>query len=114
MKFAIEKKTLANRNYRNVIYTNEVMQMVLMSLEENEDIPFETHDGSQFIRVEKGVASVILNKKRYTLRDGDSIIIDPGTRHYVKNIGNDVLKLYSIYTPPEHPKGTVHRRQPLD
>ncbi len=113
MKFALEKKTIANKKYRQVIYTNTQMQLVLMSLEPGEDIPSETHEVSQFIRVESGIAAVVLNKKRYNLHDGDSIIIDSGIPHYIRNIGKKTLKLYTIYSPPEHPKGAVDRRQPL-
>lgn len=109
-KTNIEKETLENENYRKVLHTAKQMQLVVMSLKTGEDIPLETHhDIDQFIRVEKGKALVKVDGKEFKLEDDDIIIIPAGSEHYVKNTGNDDLKLYSIYTPPEHPKGTMHK-----
>jgi mannose-6-phosphate isomerase-like protein (cupin superfamily) len=86
------------------------MQLVLMSLKPDEDIPEETHaNTTQFIRVEEGTASVIVNDRKNKLLPGDSIIIPPGTKHYVKNISESDLKLYTIYSPPEHKEGLTQK-----
>lgn len=110
----IEHDTLNNDYYRKVLYTNKNFQLVLMSLEPDEDIPKEKHTHTtQFIRVEKGQGIAQVGKKIYALRDGVSITIPPGKFHYVKNTGDTPLKLYSIYTPPEHPKKRLDKRQPV-
>lgn len=112
-KINIEKATLENKNYRKVITTTKQMQLVLMSLEKGEDIPKEKHnDITQFIRVESGKGTVSIGRKTYRMGDGDSIIIPAGKWHYIKNMGNKPFKLYTIYTPPEHPKNTVQKRKP--
>jgi mannose-6-phosphate isomerase-like protein (cupin superfamily) len=111
--FAIdmEDATKKNANYREVIYTDENIQIVLMGLVGGEDIPFEIHDGTQFIRVESGCGLAIVNGKEYILRDGDSITIPPRHEHYVKNDSEEILQLYSIYSPPEHPPDTLQEKQ---
>ncbi len=106
----IEKETLENDFYRNVIYTNDQIQLVLMTLYPGEDIPLEQHEGTQFIRIERGQCLIRIGLKNYNLGDGMIAIIPPHTRHYVKNTGNDLLKLYSIYSPPEHEEGLVEER----
>lgn len=115
----IETHTKKNRSYRRVIYTGPKnqkgrMQLVLMALAPGEDIPLETHKTiSQFIRVEAGRGYALVGRKRYTLRDGISIIIPPGRPHYIKNTSKrHFLKLYSIYTPPEHSASRHNKRQP--
>lgn len=109
----IESATLQNTWYRKELFTvSGSMQVVVMSLAPGEDIPLEVHKGSQFIRVEsgKGVAKTA-NTKSY-LKDGSSVVIHPGTAHYVKNTSNTHhLKLYAIYCPPEHAVGTRQKRQ---
>ena len=106
----IEEETLNNEFYRKVLYTGEHMQLVVMTLQPGEDIPTEVHDGiDQFIRVEEGDALVRVDGEETNLSDDDVVIIPSGTEHYVKNTGEGPLKLYSIYTPPEHPDGTVHK-----
>ena len=108
-KTNIEKETLENENYRKVLYTGAKMQLVVMTLKPGEDIPSEVHDEiDQFIRVEEGSAYVKVGEDEFKLEDDDIIIIPAGTEHYVKNTGEGALKLYSIYTPPEHEDGTVH------
>lgn len=106
----IERLTLNNNYYRKVLYTTTNMQLVLMSLKPEEEIGFEIHPTtSQFIRVEEGCATAIIEGKRYYLKPNDSIIIPPGASHNVINRGDIELKLYTIYTPPEHPVGTKIR-----
>ncbi|MEM4271742.1 MAG: cupin domain-containing protein [Candidatus Pacearchaeota archaeon] len=112
-KSNIEKETLKNKNYRKVLHTGKNIQLVVMSLKSNEDIPFEVHKNhDQFIRVESGTAKAIAEGKKYLLKDGDVIIIPAGVRHYVCNFSKiKPLKLYTLYAPPEHPSGTVHKTQ---
>jgi mannose-6-phosphate isomerase-like protein (cupin superfamily) len=81
------------------------MQLVLMSLSPGEEIGMEIHPHtSQFIRVESGMARVYIGRKMYILRDGDAVIIPPRKKHKIINNGHEDLKLYTIYSPPEHPK----------
>jgi len=110
-KTNIEEETLSNENYRKVLHTAEHMQLVVMSLKPEEDIPKEIHEEhDQFIRVEKGEAYVKIEDEEFNLSDDDIVIIPAGTNHYVKNTSKtDDLKLYTIYTPAEHPDGTVHK-----
>jgi len=110
-KVNIENETLKNNNYRNVINTTPQMQLVLMNLLPREDIGFEVHKKTtQFIRVEKGSGVAFIgpdgSERVFVLKDGDSITIYPNTRHNIK-AGKDGLKLYTIYSPPEHKDKTV-------
>lgn len=112
----IEKATLENNNYRKVLKTTNNQQLVLMSLIPGEDIPKEIHqDIDQFIRVEAGTGKVIIGKNQNVeseVKDGTSVTIRGGTWHRIVNTGTDSLKLYSIYSPPEHPAGLIQYRQP--
>lgn len=113
MAHRLEKGTLDNQNYRYVVYTSEQMQLVLMSLKPGEDIPREIHPvTTQFIKVEKGKARVEIEDKIYKLESGDSIMIPSNKHHYVVNIGDDDLKLYTLYSPPEHPRDRVDITKP--
>lgn len=101
----IEKQTLKNKYYRRVIFTTKNMQLVLMSIPSGTDIGREKHKkNSQFIRVESGKGVVIIGRKIHRLRDGDAVIIPPNRYHNIINTGKKPLQLYTIYTPPEHPK----------
>lgn len=106
----IEKDTVENENYRKVLYTGK-MQLVLMSLKPGEDIPAEVHnDIDQFFRIEQGEAYIKVDGEEFNLKDDDIIIIPAGTEHYVKNSSPDKdLKVYTIYTPPEHAPETLHK-----
>ena len=105
----LEKATLENNNYRKVLYTSKRSQLVLMTIQPGDDIGLETHaEHDQFIRVEAGTAKAILGGEEQTLVDGTAVVIPAGIEHNVVNIGTDELKLYSLYTPPEHPDGTIH------
>lgn len=108
----IEPMTIDNEDYRRVMFTGKYIQTVLMSLLPGEDIPEETHDGDQFIRIEEGYAFIMLNGETFNIKSGQSIDIPAGTKHYIKNIGNSSLKLYTNYSPPEHSDGLVQNRQP--
>lgn len=105
----IEELTLANNNFRQVLYTAQHCQLVLMSLRPGEEIGLEVHeDGDQFFRFEKGAGKVVINDTEYVVGDGDSIIVPAGAQHNVINTStSDDLKLYTIYAPPHHQDGIL-------
>jgi len=105
----IEKDTLENENFRKVLYTGNNMQLVLMSLKPGEDIGDEIHGVDQFFRFEKGEGEAIINGHKYPVTDGSSVVIPSGSKHNIKNTGEEDLKLYSIYSPPHHADGVVHK-----
>lgn len=107
----IEMDTLENEDFRRVLFTGPNTQLVLMTLAPGEDIGLETHDGTdQFIRVEAGTGMVLLDGEESDLEDGFSVVIPAGVEHNVVNTSDDEpLRLYTLYSPPEHPDGTVHR-----
>jgi mannose-6-phosphate isomerase-like protein (cupin superfamily) len=106
----IESDTLTNEDYRRVLFTGPNTQLVLMTLRPGDEIGLETHTGhDQFIRVEAGTGYVQLNDERHELRDGSAVVIPSGTEHNVVNTSRtDALRLYTLYSPPEHRDGTVH------
>lgn len=104
----IEQETLQNTDYRRVLYTAHHSQLVLMCIKPGEEIGEEVHELDQFIRFEAGEARVILDGVEHRLMADDAVVIPQGTRHNVINVGSTDLKLYSIYSPPEHKDGTVH------
>ncbi|MCD6031550.1 MAG: cupin protein [Thermomicrobiales bacterium] len=107
----IETKTLENDNFREVLYTAPHSQLVVMTLQVGEEIGQETHDDrDQFIRVESGQGEAILDGERHALSDGSAVVIPAGTEHNVVNTSpSEPLRLYTIYSPPEHPDGTINR-----
>jgi mannose-6-phosphate isomerase-like protein (cupin superfamily) len=106
----IEQDTIANDDFRRVLFTGPNTQLVLMTLQPGEEIGLETHDEhDQFIRVEAGTGIVLLDGKESALEDGSAVVIPAGTEHNVVNTsGRASLRLYTLYSPPEHPDGTVH------
>lgn len=109
----IEEETLNNTNFRKVLYTGPNSQLVVMSLKPGEDIGLETHQGhDQFIRIDQGEARFIVGDETLEGGDGYAIVVPSGAKHNVINIGSTDLKLYTIYSPPEHPDGTVHKTKP--
>ena len=106
----IEELTLANNNFRQVLYTAPHSQLVLMSLLPNEEIGMEAHGNvDQFFRFEKGSGKVILEGEETIIGDGDVVIAPAGTNHNVINTSTtEPLKLYTVYSPANHPDGTVH------
>lgn len=108
-KSNIEKDTLGNNNFRNVLYTGKQIQLVLMSLKPGEDIGEETHIGhDQFFRFEKGEGKCIIDGHEYAVKEGDGIIVPAGAKHNVINTSHNMeLKMYTIYGPPNHLDGTV-------
>lgn len=106
----IEEATLKNSLYRQVLFTAKNSQLVLMSLKPGEEIGEEVHELDQFLRFEAGDGTVILDGQDHAVRDGFAVVIPAGTRHNVINTSESAdLKLYSLYSPPEHKVGTVHR-----
>lgn len=105
----IEKLSLENDNFRKVLYTDKNSQLVLMSLLAGEEIGEEVHDVDQFLRVEKGTGKAILNDIPHDLADGSVIIVPTGTKHNVINTSLDSMKLYTLYMPPHHRDGVVHK-----
>lgn len=109
----IEEETLKNIFYRRVIHTGKFIQLVLMSIFPGRDIAVETHTGDQFIRIEKGTGIVVLDGVQYEIYDGVSINIPAGIEHYFKNTANEDMKLYSIYSLPEHSPTKVQIMDPI-
>lgn len=112
----IEKATLQNTNYRTTLWTGDNLQVTLMSINPGEDIGLEIHpDVDQFIRIEEGRGIVRIGDRKdkvdyqRKVYDNIAIMIPAGKWHNIINTGNIPLKLYSIYAPPEHPHGTIHK-----
>ncbi len=105
----IEKLSLENDNFRKVLYTDKNSQLVLMSLLRGEDIGEEVHDVDQFLRVEQGTGKAILSDISHDLSDGSVIIVPAGTKHNLINTGTGSMKLYTLYMPPHHRDGVVHK-----
>jgi len=105
----IEKGTLENDNFRQVLYTAKHSQLVLMSLKPREEIGMEVHsDNDQFFRFEKGVGKVIIDGNEYEVKDGFAVIVPAGAQHNVINTSEtEALKLYTIYSPAHHKDSIV-------
>ena len=106
----IEKETQGNEDFRRVLYTAKNSQLVLMSLMPGEEIGAEVHTLDQFIRIETGEGLAVLDWVPHQLADGSAGVIPAGTEHNIINISkNYFLKLYTIYSPPEHRDGVIHQ-----
>ena len=108
----IEKLTLENAYFRQVLFTGKHAQLVLMCLGPGEEIGDEVHPNvDQFFRIEQGEAKFVFDeRKESAVRDGDAVVVPAGTYHNVINTSKTVpLKLYTLYSPPNHPDGTVHK-----
>jgi len=104
----IEKLTLANENFRQVVYTAKFSQLVLMNLKPGEEIGEEIHDVDQFFRFEKGTGQAVVDGNFYDVADGDAVIVPAGSKHNIINVSKtDSLKLYTLYSPPHHEDGIV-------
>ena len=104
----IEELTEENADFRRVLYTGKNLQLVLMAIQPGEGIGEETHDDrDQFFRVEKGKGEVWIDGHRSKIKSDDAIIVPAGARHNIVNTGDEALRLYTIYSPPEHRDGTV-------
>jgi mannose-6-phosphate isomerase-like protein (cupin superfamily) len=109
---AIEELALQNTCFRQVLFTSDHTQLVVMSLQPGEEIGDEVHpDVDQFFRVERGEARFVFDEKEERLvRGGDAVVVPAGTRHNVINASKEEpLKLYTLYSPPNHPDATVHK-----
>ena len=105
----IEESTVKGSDFRRVLYTGKNMQLVLMALKPGEEIGEEIHpDRDQFFRVEKGEGEVSIDGRQTKIKSDVAIIVPAGARHNVRNTGDQPLKLYTLYAPPEHVDGTVH------
>lgn len=106
----IEQETLENDNFRKVLFTAQHSQLVVMHLQPGEEIGEETHTLDQFIRVEKGTGKTVMNDVETAIEDGSAIVIPAGTKHNVINTSEtEPMKVYTIYSPPEHRDGTIHK-----
>ncbi len=105
----IEDATKDNDNFREVLYTGKNSQLVVMSINPGQDIGEEVHDLDQFIRIEKGKGVAVLDGVEHELEDDFAVVIPAGTRHNVINTSeSEVMKLYTVYSPPEHRDGVIH------
>lgn len=110
-KSNIEKDTIKNKNFRKVLYSGSHLQLVLMSLKPKEEIGLETHkENDQFFRFEAGRGRVEIDGNKYTVKDGDAVIIPAGAKHNVTNTSaTEDLKMYTIYAPPHHKDRIVRK-----
>lgn len=108
----IEKQTTDNKFFRQVLFTGKHCQLVVMCLQPGEDIGEEVHaDVDQFFRIEEGEAKFVFNKtEEHVVQSGDAVVVPAGTFHNLINISKtQSLKLYTVYAPPNHPDGTIHK-----
>lgn len=110
----IETMTLENNNFRSTLWTGEYLQMTLMTIQPGQDIGLEVHtDTDQFLRIEQGKAKVSMgpdkdNLQAWDAKDDFGIFVPAGSWHNLENVGDEELKIYSIYAPAHHPHSTVH------
>lgn len=110
----IEELALNNNNFRQVLFTTNNSQLVLMSLLPGEEIGMEVHpDNDQFFRVDKGEGKVIIDGVESNISDGFAILIPKGANHNVINTGAESMKLYTLYMPPHHKDGTIHETKAI-
>lgn len=106
----VEKASLENEYFRKVLYTDTRLQLVVMSLLPLEEIGSEVHELDQFIRVEAGEGKAVLDGVEEAISDGSVVIVPQGARHNIINTSTDKpLKLYTLYAPPNHKHGTIHK-----
>ncbi|HEY0115327.1 MAG TPA: cupin domain-containing protein [Allosphingosinicella sp.] len=106
----IQAATLANDDFRRVLYTGKNLQLVLMTIPAGEEIGAEVHeDRDQFFRIEEGSGEVLIDGRTHEIEDDDGIIVPAGARHNIRNTGEGPLRLYTLYGPPEHKDGVVHK-----
>ncbi len=104
----IETETKNNENFRKVLYTAKNSQLVVMSLKPGEDIGEEIHNLDQFIRIEAGKGQAVLDGVTHDIADDFAIVIPAGMKHNIINTGDTAMKLYTLYSPPEHRHDVVH------
>ena len=100
----IKKQTLNNNEYRNILFTGEHVQLVVMSIPPGGEIPQEVHtENDQFIRIESGNGILTLGDETHELSPGVGLVIEAGVKHHIQNTDDVELKLYTLYSPPHHP-----------
>ena len=104
----IEEATAKNENFRQVLYTAKNSQLVVMSLKPGEDIGMEVHHLDQFIRIESGKGKAILDGVEHELADGFAVVVPAGTNHNIINSLESEMKIYTVYSPPNHVDGKIH------
>jgi mannose-6-phosphate isomerase-like protein (cupin superfamily) len=105
----IEGLAVKNDRFRQVLYTAKNSQLVLMSLKPQEDIGAEIHKVDQFFRVEEGSGEAVLNGARTPIQAGFAVLVPAGVNHNIVNTGTVPLKLYTLYAPPNHRDGVIHK-----
>lgn len=106
----IEDKTEGNDYFREVLFTAPHSQLVVMSIAPGEDIGEEVHDKvDQFLRIESGEGKAVLDGDETNISDGYCVVVPAGTKHNIINTGSSALKLYTVYSPANHPDGTIHK-----
>lgn len=104
----IEGVAVANDEFRRVLYTARHTQLVVMALKPGEEIGAEVHELDQFLRVEEGSGEAVLDGARTAIRAGFAVVVPAGAKHNIINTGSLPLKLYTLYSPPNHRDGVVH------
>lgn len=104
----IEKASVENDNFRKVLYTAKNSQLVVMSLRPGEEIGSETHQLDQFIRIESASGKTILNGVEHDIAGGFAVVVPAGVEHNIINTSQEIMKLYTVYAPPNHKDGTIH------
>lgn len=104
----IERLAVDNDDFRHVLYTAKHSQLVVMSLKPKEEIGAEVHKLDQFFRVEAGSGEAVLDGVRTAITAGFAVVVPAGAKHNITNTGDVPLKLYTLYSPPNHRDGIVH------
>jgi len=104
----IESIATRNENFREVLYTARHCQLVVMALKPKEEIGAEVHKLDQFFRVEQGTGEAVMDGVTTAIRAGYAVIVPAGAKHNIINTGTEALKLYTLYSPPNHRDGVVH------
>ena len=105
----IESISVKNENFRQVLYTAKNCQLVVMALNPKEEIGMEVHELDQFFRVEEGIGEAVLDGIHKMISAGFAVLVPAGTNHNIVNTGTVPMKLYTLYSPPNHRDGVIHR-----
>ncbi len=105
----IESISVKNENFRQVLYTAKNCQLVVMALNPNEEIGMEVHELDQFFRVEEGIGEAVLDGIHKMISAGFAVLVPAGTKHNIVNTGTFPMKLYTLYSPPNHRDGVIHK-----
>ena len=105
----IESLSVKNENFRQVLYTAKNCQLVVMALNPKEEIGMEVHELDQFFRVEEGIGEAVLDGIHKIISAGFAVLVPAGTNHNIVNTGTVPMKLYTLYSPPNHRDGVIHK-----